>query len=147
MPYHVQPPFMRADVSTAIEILGNRSRVEILGFLGGPGPNETYMRGSIVDATSLEPHIVGRHLVALEERGIVEVDQPLGDRRGTRPRYRINRDRMREMYLALGAYLGLVISRTSIDVDAIDEHLERLRALLQTNPTAGHRIKYPRDNA
>ncbi len=130
MPSYALPPHMREDVSMAVEIFGNKARVAILGHLATLAPGEKQTRGQIVEATSLEPVLVGRHLLALEELGLVEVDQPPGDRRGTRPQYRLNRDKTEEVYTTLGAHLGFLIPRTALDVEVIDEHLDRLRALL-----------------
>lgn len=130
MPSYALPPHMREDVSMAVEIFGNKARVEILGHLATLGPGEKQTRGRIVQATSLEPVLVGRHLVALEELGLVDVDQPPGDRRGTRPQYRLNRDKTEAVYETLGAHLGFIVPRASLDVEAIDEQLDRLRSLL-----------------
>lgn len=129
MPNYALPPHMQSDVSMAVEIFGNKARVAILGYLAGLGPGEKQTRGKIVEATLLEPVLVGRHLVALEESGVVTVDQPTGDRRGTRPKYWLNRDRTEEIYAVLGAHLGIVVPRASLDVEAINEHLDKLRAL------------------
>lgn len=114
----------------AVEIFGNKARVEILGYLSSLHPDEKRTRGQIVEATSLEPVLIGRHLVALEGLGLVEVDQPPGDRRGTRPKYRLNREKTEEIYKTLGAHLGMLIPREALNVQELDDHLDKLRALL-----------------
>ena len=130
MPSYALPPHMREDVSMAGEIFGNNARVEFLGYLSSLQPGERRTRGQIVEATSLEPVLIGRHLVVLEELGLVEVDQPPGDRRGTRPQYRLNRDKTEEVYKTLGAHLGMLIPRGALNVQEVDDHLDKLRALL-----------------
>lgn len=114
----------------AVEIFGNKARVEILGFLASLGPGEKRTRGQIVEATSLEPVLIGRHLAVLEELGLVEADQPPGDRRGTRPQYCLNRDKTEEVYQTLGAHLGMLIPRGALNVQEIEDHLDKLRELL-----------------
>lgn len=130
MPSHAEPPYLREDVAMAVEIFGNKARVEILGYLARLDPGAKIGRGQIVEATALDPVLIGRHLVALEQLGLVEVDQPPGDRRGTRPNYWLNRDKAAEIYNTLGAHLGFVVPQGAIDVEAIDEHIDQLRALL-----------------
>lgn len=102
MPTYVQPPLPEG-VDVAIEAFGNRVRIAILAHLVTIQEGQT--SGEIADALGLTLRPVQRHLWAMEELGLVVVDQPDGDRRGKRPRYSINSGRIRDLYKDLGRHL------------------------------------------
>lgn len=104
MPTYVQPPLPEG-VDVAIEAFGNRVRIAILAHLATIQGGRT--SGEIADALGLTLRPVQRHLWAMEELGLVIVDQPGGDRRGKRPRYEINVRRIRALYQDLGRHLRI----------------------------------------
>ncbi|TDE88159.1 ArsR family transcriptional regulator [Occultella glacieicola] len=103
MPAYVQPPLPET-VEMAIEAFGNRVRVAILAHLA---KTDAATSREIADALDLSIRPAQRHVWYLEEIGLVDVDQPGGDRRGTRPRYSLNRRAATRLYEELGQYIGL----------------------------------------
>lgn len=91
-----------ADVEAAVATFGNRSRNEILRYLSAHGPST---RGDIVDAVSAGEPSVAKHLLALEDAGVVTADVEAGRRHGRSPRYAANAVRIKELLDAHLQYL------------------------------------------
>lgn len=104
MPGFVPTP-LGEHVEAAIDILGNRIRVAILGHLKLHGPS---VRGDIAAALGLVPSSVSNQLTILLEAGVIRTDPPAEQiRSGTRVLYAVRGDRLEELYRTLGAALGL----------------------------------------
>lgn len=92
-------------VEAAIDILGNRTRVAILGHLKAHGPS---VRGDIAAALSLVPSSVSNQLTILLDAGVITTDPPEGQiRPGSRVLYAVVPERVEELYRTLGAALGV----------------------------------------
>jgi ArsR family transcriptional regulator, arsenate/arsenite/antimonite-responsive transcriptional repressor len=91
-----------ADVEDAVATFGNRSRNEILRYLSAHGPST---RGDIVAAVSAGEPSVAKHLLALEEVGVILVDLEQGRRHGRSPRYSANSARIKQLLDAHLQYL------------------------------------------
>lgn len=103
MPGFVPTPFGE-QVEAAIDILGNRIRVAILGHLRKNGPAQ---RADIAEALSIVPSSVSNQLVVLMNAGVITADVPEGHvRPGTRVRYAVVPERVAAMYEDLGRALG-----------------------------------------
>lgn len=75
-------PSWSEDSETAIDLLGNRGRLEILHFLLQHG---TANVGTIVDAVPAHRQSFWRNLGKLELHNLVSSDVPSGDRHGRQP--------------------------------------------------------------
>lgn len=104
MPGLVPTPLGKS-VEAAIDILGNRIRVAILGYLQAHGPA---LRGEIATALGLVPGTVSSQLGVLLEAGVITTDPPAEQiRPGRRVRYVAVPDRIDHLYLRLGQALGV----------------------------------------
>lgn len=90
-------------VDLAIEVLGSSARLELLRFIAkNPGSHF----GRISDGVpGLGQTSLGRHLRALEDAGVVNVDLPPEERRGRSPRYTIESGRLDELTAAWISYV------------------------------------------
>lgn len=108
MPGLVPTPLGK-NVEAAIDILGNRIRVAILGYLQNNGPA---LRGEIATALGLVPGTVSNQLGVLLEAGVVTTDPPAEQiRPGSRVRYVAVPDRIDDLYQTLGHALGVTVDR------------------------------------
>lgn len=104
MPVFPSTP-LGAHTEAAIDILGNRIRVAILGHLQEHGPSQ---RGEIAAALGMVPGSVSNQLTVLIEAGVVTTD-PEADqiRPGARVRYVVMPQQVSNLYQALGEALGI----------------------------------------
>lgn len=103
MPRYVRPPHDEL-VEAAIDAFGNRARVAILKHIRENGP---CTRADIATALSITPPTVSNHLAALEETGLIETTPPRGAARsGLWVRYTVVPERITELYVALGEFVG-----------------------------------------
>lgn len=104
MPKIVHPidPAWTAELEAAMEIIGNRGRIEIIRYLLGRGPMR---RGDIVEAVTAGEASVALQLITLEKTGAIIVDIVPGRRHGRAPRYSVDLDRVRELMEAFSDYL------------------------------------------
>ena len=108
MPGLVPTPLGKS-VEAAIDILGNRIRVAILGYLQAHGPA---LRGEIATALGLVPGTVSSQLGVLLEAGVITTDPPAEQiRPGRRVRYVAVPERIDHLYLTLGHALGVNVDR------------------------------------
>jgi ArsR family transcriptional regulator, arsenate/arsenite/antimonite-responsive transcriptional repressor len=91
-----------SDVEVAVSTFGNRARNEIIRFLVANGPAA---RGDIVNNVSAGEPAVAKHLLVLEESGVVRADVEPGRRHGRAPRYSIDTERIRTLLDAHLRYL------------------------------------------
>ncbi len=98
MPKYVRPS-AEESLEAAIDVLGNRVRVAIIGFLRTDGPAS---RRQIEDALSIRKPTLTLHLSSLIAQGVVIADPPLQDAKGRQKvEYSINETRIRELIDAL----------------------------------------------
>ena len=73
MPHITQPDDDKwsPEIEAAVATFGNRARNEILRYLAHHSPAT---RGDIVAAVSSEAPSVAKHLIVLEETGVIKVD-------------------------------------------------------------------------
>ncbi len=90
------------DVEVAVSTFGNRARNEIIRYLMASGPAA---RGDIVVNVSAGEPSVAKHLLALEESGIVKADVAPGRRHGRAPRYSVDPNRIKVLLDAHFRYL------------------------------------------
>lgn len=103
MPGFVPTP-LGEQVEAAIDILGNRMRVAIIGYLRANG---AALRGDIAAALGMVPGSVSNQLTVLLDAGVIETDPPAGHiRPGNRVRYSVVAHRVDELYETLGVALG-----------------------------------------
>lgn len=104
MPHITQPEDAQwsPDIEAAVATFGNRARNEILRYLAHHSPAT---RGDIVAAVSSEAPSVAKHLLVLEEAGVIKADVEPGQRHGKAPRYSTNKARIRELMAAHRRYL------------------------------------------
>jgi DNA-binding transcriptional ArsR family regulator len=98
MPKYVHPS---ADESleAAIDVLGNRVRVAIIGYLRTNGPTG---RQQLEDALGIRKPTLTLHLSSLVAHGVLVADPPLQDAKGSQKvRYSVNESRVRELIDAL----------------------------------------------
>lgn len=93
-----------ADVDSARGMIGNWGRIEIIRYLNRHGPAR---RGDIVDAVTASEASVAKHLIWLENSGVIIVDTLRGQRHGRAPRYSTDVIRVKELMETFGDYLGL----------------------------------------
>lgn len=107
MPVFPSTP-LGAHTEAAIDILGNRIRVAILGHLQEHGPSQ---RGEIATALGMVAGTVSNQLTVLLEAGVVTTD-PEADqiRPGARVRYVVAPEQVADLYEALGEALGVEAS-------------------------------------
>ncbi len=90
---------------TAIDILGNRIRVAIIGCLRKKGPS---LRGDIAAELGLPSGSVSNQLAVLVKAGVIATDPPEGQiRPGGRVLYSVVTDRVEDLYKALGEALQI----------------------------------------
>lgn len=108
MPVFPSTP-LGAHMEAAIDILGNRIRVAILGHLQEHGPAQ---RGEIAAALGMVPGSVSNQLTVLLEAGVVTTD-PVADqiRPGARVRYVVMPEKVAGLYRALGSALHIEDAR------------------------------------
>ncbi len=94
MPRLTQPPKMPRRVADAIEIIGNRARTELLRRLGSHGPLTTTELADHIGASRASAHA---HLLHLEASGLVDADEPHGQRAGRTVRWTVNGEQIREL--------------------------------------------------
>lgn len=99
---HPTGPAWTADVEAATVMIGNRGHIEVIRYLNRHGP---VRRGDIVEAVSASEASVAKHLVALEDYGVIIVDTVRGRRHGRAPRYSVDLDRVKELHGRLMDYL------------------------------------------
>lgn len=103
MPRLIEPPGMPQEVSTAIETIGNRARIEILRSLALHGP---LTLTELADELEVGRSSTQRHLATLEEQGLVRGDIPSAERwRRVAVRWRVNADAVDDVLNALRTYL------------------------------------------
>ncbi len=102
---HPEDSAWSSDVEAAVTTFGNRGRNEIVRFLVAHGPAS---RGDIVEAVSPGEPSVAKHLLALEETGVVRADVEPGRRHGRSPRYSVDQARIKEL---LAAHLGYLLEK------------------------------------
>ncbi|MBG0741319.1 helix-turn-helix transcriptional regulator [Paeniglutamicibacter antarcticus] len=104
MPRSTQPAATEwsDEVELAVATFGNRTRNEIIRHLLEHGPEP---RGEIVANVEASEASVAKHLVLLEDAGIVSADVEPGRRHGRAPRYSVNPDRIRVLLEAHLQYL------------------------------------------
>ena len=103
MPRYVRPPHDEL-VEAAIDAFGNRARVAILKHIRENGP---CTRADVATALSIAPPTASNHLAALETAGIIESTPPRSEARsGQWVRYTVIPERVTELYVALGEFLG-----------------------------------------
>lgn len=104
MPVFPSTP-LGAHVEAAIDILGNRIRVAILGHLQEHGPSQ---RGEIAAALGMVPGSVSNQLAVLLEAGVVTTDPAAHQiRPGARVRYVVVPQAVADLYRVLGRALGI----------------------------------------
>ncbi|PYI65717.1 hypothetical protein CVV68_16880 [Arthrobacter livingstonensis] len=99
---HPEGPAWTADVEAATGAFGNRGHNEIIRYLNDHGP---VRRGDIVEAVSASEASVAKHLLVLEDSGVIIVDTIRGQRHGRAPRYSVDLNRVDELVEALRDYL------------------------------------------
>ena len=104
MPHITQPADAdwSPEIEAAVATFGNRARNEILRYLAHHSPAT---RGDIVAAVSSEAPSVAKHLIILEEAGVITADREPGQRHGRAPRYSTNKARVREKLADQRRYL------------------------------------------
>lgn len=103
MPRYVRPPTEQS-LEAAIDVLGNRVRVAIIGYLQEHGPRE---RHQITAAVGAHPSTVKLHLNSLLERGVLLADPPRSEaKQGQRVEYSIASERLLQLVEALMAAVG-----------------------------------------
>lgn len=90
------------EVTIAMTTFGNQARNEIIRYLLEHGPQA---RGEIVANVDASDASVAKHLVHLEEAGIVGADVEPGRRHGRAPRYSVKPDRIKVLLEAQLQYL------------------------------------------
>lgn len=90
------------EVAIAMTTFGNNARNEIIRYLLEHGPQP---RGEIVANVDASEASVAKHLVLLENAGVVGADVEPGRRHGRAPRYSVNPDRIRVLFEAHLQYL------------------------------------------
>lgn len=95
-------PRLPPELETAVGALGSREDLAILAFLGSV---EAALSPEIAEVTQMAKMTVHRHLVDLEDLGLIRVDTPQGARRGRTVRYSLDRVRTAAMIDSLGAAL------------------------------------------
>ncbi|WP_402377980.1 ArsR/SmtB family transcription factor [Isoptericola rhizosphaerae] len=102
MPRLIEPPGMPEEVSTAIETIGNRARIEILRSLTLHGP---LTLTELADDLGVGRSTTQRHLAALERQNLVAGDVPLEDRwHRAQVRWQVNTSTVDEAFAALRDY-------------------------------------------
>ena len=99
---HPEDTAWSSDVEVAVSTFGNRARNEIIRFLVANGPAA---RGDIVNNVSAGEPSVAKHLLFLEESGVVRADVEPGRRHGRAPRYSVDAERIRTLLDAHHRYL------------------------------------------
>ncbi|ONI65403.1 hypothetical protein ALI44B_00140 [Leifsonia sp. ALI-44-B] len=103
MPRYVRP-LAGGDLEAVIEVLGNRVRVAILGYLRHRGPST---RKEIVDGLAVSTPTITDHLRVLVEHEAIVTDPPLELRkRGQAVTYDINPPVVDRFYAELGQAIG-----------------------------------------
>ncbi|GMA33659.1 winged helix-turn-helix domain-containing protein [Litorihabitans aurantiacus] len=104
MPTLFLPPDMPEGAVRAVEVLGNRTKVELLHLLGQA--DEGLSMAELATALNTNKVSVRRNLIALEEQGLVTADVPPEQRmyQRTLVHWTINADRVRALGELLTAY-------------------------------------------
>ena len=87
------PGDMPEEVLVAIEIIGNNVRTEILRRISERGLTAL----ELADRIGVHPASIHRHLIALEQHGLVSADVAPGRRRGKSVTWRTETDRVTEV--------------------------------------------------
>lgn len=96
-------PALPEDVEMAIAFMGNRAQVEILQKLATHGPCTI---GTLTEHLDMSRPSLNKHLVLLEDAGLVIGDPPAGHRHGRSVRYRADLTRVRFLADACVAYIS-----------------------------------------
>jgi predicted transcriptional regulator len=104
MPRETHPPAKdwTPEAEMAMATFGNRTRNDMIRYLLEHGPQP---RGEIVANVDASDASVAKHLVLLEEAGVIGADVEPGRRHGRAPRYSVNPDRIRVLLEAQLHYL------------------------------------------
>jgi DNA-binding transcriptional ArsR family regulator len=109
MPRYVRPN-AGGDLEAVIEVLGNRVRVAILGYLRRCGPST---RKEIVDGLEVSTPTITDHLRVLVDHDAIVTDPPLEmRRRGQAVTYDINPPVVDRFYAELGRAIGAADRRS-----------------------------------
>jgi DNA-binding transcriptional ArsR family regulator len=81
MPRLSTPDGMPQEVLTIVDVIGNHTRTEILHLLSAGVPMSAV---ELADQIGVNHSSIHRHLLVLEESGLVEADAPVGQRRGNK---------------------------------------------------------------
>lgn len=101
------------EVDVSVRAFGNKVNNSILRFLHErPQAN----LGDILESLGFKESTTQKHLVELEELGVISGDIPMGRRRGRSVNYSLNADRIKQILEAHMAYL--LTGDTSSTVDA-----------------------------
>jgi DNA-binding MarR family transcriptional regulator len=95
-------PRLPPELETAVGAFGSREDLALLAFLGSV---ETALSSEIADVTQMATMTVHRHLVDLEDLGLVRGNTPQGGRRGRSVRYSLDRVQTAAMIDSLRAAL------------------------------------------
>lgn len=90
------------EAEVAMTTFGNRTRNEMIRYLLEHGPQP---RGEIVDNVDASEASVAKHLVVLEDAGVIGADVEPGRRHGRAPRYSVNPERIKALLEAHLRYL------------------------------------------
>lgn len=93
MPILINPD-LPPEVEIAVGMIGSRAQADMIRHLSRMGPSTA---GELAEATGISRPSLNRHLVALEEAGVVTASPPAGDRAGKTVRYTAQIDRVREL--------------------------------------------------
>lgn len=94
MPRLTKPPGQPKEVTTAIKIMGNEARTEILRRLVLEGPLTVPELAAAVGSSTMSAY---RHVLALEEAGLVTGDLPVGERAGRTVSWSVDVDAVRRV--------------------------------------------------
>lgn len=103
MPRLTRPPAMPGEVEAAIETVGNRARAELLRALAIHGPLALSELSDELGASRTGTH---HHLVALEQRDLVQCDHAPEERRGRTVRWSLIPGAGQKMVDSLGDYIA-----------------------------------------
>lgn len=87
-------PELPPKVEIAVGMIGSRAQTDMLRHLCRMGPSTAR---ELVEATGISRPSLNRHLVALEDVGVVTASPPPGDRAGKTVKYTAQLDRVREV--------------------------------------------------
>lgn len=101
MPRLIQPA-LPEDVETAVAFLGNRAQVQILRMLSSRGPCTI---GSLIENLDMSRPSVNKHLVSLENAGLVVGHPAVGQRHGKSVTYQLDAGQVRSLAESCLAYI------------------------------------------